>query len=838
MSVLSAKAIIRFTHLKGVKPMNHLRNAESPYLRQHADNPVDWYPWSDEALALATESERPLLLSIGYAACHWCHVMAHESFEDPEIAELMNRLFVNVKVDREERPDLDRFYQTAAHLLGASGGWPLTVFCTPEGRPFAAGTYFPPRDRAHTPGLPRVLQQVASAWQDRRQEVLRTAAQVMDAMRHLRAAELHVDERQVQTSTAQGGVSTAADARNDGSMDELALTPPRPDSNDILQRALPELLAQMDSAYGGIGSSSKFPQTAVMEVLLAAIADGSQAVTAPDGGADSGAPASAQAGTAATVTTSAAGMDGAAALQLAIDAMAHGGLRDHLAGGFHRYTVDRAWSVPHFEKMLYDNALLTLLYLHTAQRLGEPGYEEVARNTADWLLDELLLPQGGFASSLDADSGAGEGAYYVWRPSDLEPLQPDLAALARKVYGITAAGNFESGATVLHRLDDRAAATPQPEPLEFLRQTMLELRRQRPAPARDDKVIVAWNGLALSALAQLGWASDKVRYVEAARHTASFLWERSWRDGEPGRRGLLHLAAPAEPGAAAGRSADVGPAQGPATDAGAGENAAVWGFLDDYAFFGNGLIDLYNATLEPIWRQRALLVGEALVDRFLIDEGEGDLPLSYTSRRPSAGQGDDEPAAETPAARTQGRLKPYRQSMTVAAKLAAAAPYDLYDSPIPSATSAALRFLLRLDPWQEAGARRGPLATAIAARLEAVALSHPQGMAALLLACRLARRGAAEVTLGDAAAMPPVATDGNGGDTLGSWHRRLGRLYLPDVVLSVASESDSAIATTTAAGPQTSAAPWATVCRSERCSLPVHDWKALLALLPEVGTRR
>ncbi|MBV9253374.1 MAG: thioredoxin domain-containing protein, partial [Actinobacteria bacterium] len=365
---------------------NRLAGETSPYLRQHQDNPVDWYPWGEEAFSRAILEDKPILLSIGYSACHWCHVMAHESFEDPDTAKVMNDLFVCVKVDREERPDVDAVYMEAVLAMSGNGGWPMTVFITPDGRPFFGGTYFPPEPRHGLPSFVQLLQAVDEAWRERRGEILGQADQLSDA---------------ILSRTQTGGPS------------------PGEISADLLERAYGMLREQFDPEWGGFGRAPKFPQTSMLELLLRAHAH--------NGSAD----------TLQMVTTS-------------LDAMASGGIYDHLGGGFARYSVDRVWLVPHFEKMLYDQAALARVYLHAWQVTGEERYLQVLTETIDYVLRELRQPDGGFSSAEDADSEGEEGKFYVWRPEEIDAVLGDAAPAAWEWYGVTKAGNFE-GSNILHR---------------------------------------------------------------------------------------------------------------------------------------------------------------------------------------------------------------------------------------------------------------------------------------------------------------------------------------------------------------------------------------------------
>ena len=431
------------------RSVNRLADETSPYLLQHADNPVDWYPWGEEALGRARDENRPILLSIGYAACHWCHVMEHESFEDASTAAVMNEHFVNVKVDREERPDLDAVYMEAVVALSGHGGWPMTVFLTPAGEPFYGGTYYPPEPRHGLPSFRQLLDSIAEAWRDRRDDVSRAAAQLVEAVRH--SAELRP------------------------STDPL--------TEAVLSAAARNLGATFEPTYGGWGQAPKFPNAPTLEFLLRRDDDAARAMV---------------------VKT--------------LDEMAAGGMYDLLGGGFHRYSVDDRWLVPHFEKMLYDNALLAATYLHGWLVTGTERYREISSETIEYLLRELLLPEGGFASAQDADTDGVEGLTFTWTEDESVPaglLEP-----------------FEHGRSIIRGDVD-----------EETRARLFAIREQRPKPLRDDKAIASWNGLALAALAEAGRRLDRPDWLDAARRLGEFLLgPLTGRDGVCG--GAFATAAP------------------------------------------------------------------------------------------------------------------------------------------------------------------------------------------------------------------------------------------------------------------------------------------------------
>ncbi|MEV0697799.1 thioredoxin domain-containing protein [Saccharopolyspora sp. NPDC050389] len=499
---------------------NRLANATSPYLLQHADNPVDWWPWSPEAFAEARRRDVPVLLSVGYAACHWCHVMAHESFEDPDTARVMNEHFVNIKVDREERPDIDAVYMEATQAMTGQGGWPMTCFLTPEGEPFHCGTYYPTAPMGGMPSFGQLLHAVAQAWEGRGEEVRKAAARVVEQLAAQRA--------------------------------------PLPESildDEVLAGAVSRLQAEFDAAHGGFGGAPKFPPSMVLEFLLRH----HERVGMPD--------------------------DENSALELAgatCSAMARGGIYDQLAGGFARYSVDSAWVVPHFEKMLYDNALLLRVYAHLA-RIGSSLGERVTRETAEFLLHDLRTPEGGFAASLDADTEGVEGLTYVWTPDQLrEVLGPVDGEWAAELFEVTEAGTFENGASTLQLKQD----PDDPARWRRVRDSLREARDQRPQPGKDDKVVTAWNGMAITALAEAAAVLDEPSWIDAAAQAADLLLERHLVDGRlrrTSRDGLVGTAA---------------------------------GVLEDYGCFADGLLALHQATAEPRWLEAACELLDVALQQF------------------------------------------------------------------------------------------------------------------------------------------------------------------------------------------------------------------------------
>ncbi|WP_454049330.1 thioredoxin domain-containing protein [Cellulomonas sp. Marseille-Q8402] len=513
---------------------NRLARSTSPYLRQHAENPVDWYEWGEEAFAEARRRDVPLLVSIGYAACHWCHVMAHESFEDPGTAAVMNSRFVNVKVDREERPDLDAAYMAATQAMTGQGGWPMTVFATPEGDPFFCGTYFPPVPVAGRPSFGQVLDALSRAWRERRAEVRSGADELLAAL----------------------GGGGAPPPRHDVPDDADG---PALDLGAVAQvsdLAVDALAGTYDAERGGFGGAPKFPPSTTLEWLLRRHAR--------------------------------TGDDRALAMaEGTLEAMARGGMADQLGGGFARYAVDGTWTVPHFEKMLEDNAILLRVYAHWWRSTGSPLARRVVEGTADFLLRDLRTPEGAFASSLDADTAGIEGATYVWTAATLaEALGPEDAAWAADVFGVTDAGTFEAGTSVLQL---RADPAPEDEVrFERVRRALLRARAARPQPARDDKVVAAWNGLAIAGLAEAGAMLERREWVAAAVDAARVLDEVH---ALAGGDGLLRLARTSRDGA-------VGTAPG---------------VLTDYAAVAEGFGVLAGVTGDPHWAAR----GSALLDTVL-----------------------------------------------------------------------------------------------------------------------------------------------------------------------------------------------------------------------------
>lgn len=582
--------------------MNQLAHETSPYLLQHAANPVDWYPWGEAAFARARAEDKPILLSIGYSACHWCHVMAHESFENPDIAALMNAHYVSVKVDREERPDVDAIYMNALQAMTGSGGWPLTTVLTPEGKPFFCGTYYPPEDRLGHPGFPRLLSSLANVWATRRDEALEAA------------------------ETLTGQLGALALPLGEG---ELSLS--------LTTDALESLQGRFDSVHGGFGGAPKFPPHSALEFLLSRSEPKALEI--------------------ATFT---------------LDKMAAGGIYDQLGGGFARYSVDERWLVPHFEKMLYDNAQLVSRYAEAYACTAKPRYKRVVEETLAFVQRELGSPEGGFYSALDADSEGAEGKYYVWSAGEIDALLGEDTDLFKTHYGVTETGNFE-GQSILFVADDVPAlatrfslSEPEVEArLDRAKNILFQHRETRVRPGLDDKILLSWNGLMLAAWADAGRVLGREDYLTTAREAARFLRGAFYRDGT-----LLHTYK-------------------------AGE-AKVEGMLEDYTYLALGLLALYRATLEHEWLLWALELTDTVVRDFHDAESGG----FFT---------------------------------TVADSGLIVRPKDLFDAATPSGNGAAAQLLAALarytddHDWEE-------LALRTVQPLQEGMRQHPTGFASLLLA--------------------------------------------------------------------------------------------------------
>lgn len=578
---------------KSGKP-NKLINETSTYLQQHAYNPVEWYPWGEEALKRAKSEDKPVLLSIGYAACHWCHVMEHESFEDKETAKLMNENFVNIKVDREERTDLDEIYMKAVQMMTGHGGWPMTVFLTPDMKPFYGGTYFPPEDRHGLPSFKRLLAGVIDAFKNQRTEVEESSA---DITKHIRLLD-------------QLAVNSYEENDVEAALKEYI-------NYERIEAAIVPLINHFDTQFGGFGNAPKFPHT--MSIALA------MRCSLPD--------------------TTLAGSRKEQSLELvstSLDKMAYGGIQDQIGGGFARYSVDRRWLVPHFEKMLYDNALLCQVYLEGYSLLKRKYWLDVADGILEFVLRELTTADGAFYSSLDADSEGEEGKFYVWRPEDISDLLGSSdGQWVNEVYGVSAMGNFEHGTSVLHlskspeKLSEKYEITEEQfwSRLNPLRKRLLEERAKRVRPGRDEKVLTSWNSLMISAFVEGYRTIKKDLYLETAKRAARFILDNLMEGGR-----LLRTW-------------------------GAGK-AKLNGYLDDYACTAQAMLDLASVDADPVWFKTALSLAEYLLEHFLDEDGG----LFYTS--------DD------------------HEALVVR-------PKSHFDGSVPSGTSVAAFVLLRL--WKLTG---------------------------------------------------------------------------------------------------------------------------------------
>ncbi len=518
---------------------NRLADETSPYLQQHAENPVDWYPWGDEAFEKAREEDKPVLLSVGYSTCHWCHVMAHESFESHEIAGVMNQHFVNIKVDREERPDIDGVYMTAVQALTGQGGWPMTVFLTPDKKPFFAGTYFPPVDGHGRPGFPRLLETINATWSERREDIVNSAESISDQL-------------------AEAATRAAPEEAFDPTVSENAV------------RAM---LRSADDVWGGFGTAPKFPAPANLEFLLGRASRAGD----PEHG------------------------DIRAMLERTLWGMASGGMYDQIGGGFARYSVDVQWLVPHFEKMLYDNAALARVYLHAFQLFGDPEHERVVRETLTYLEREMLNDEGGFYSAQDADSEGIEGKFFLWTADQVADLLGDDAAAFNQIFGVSAEGNFYDphnpelvGRNVLSRRTDPFPRPSDPaalaERIEGWKRTLFEARARRIPPQTDDKVLTSWNGLALAAFAEAARVLGDPHLRDIAVRNARFVRERMWSGGV-----LLHTYKDGV--------------------------ARIEGMLEDYAYYGLGLMELYQLTGDREHLDWANELLDVVVERFRDTEG-------------------------------------------------------------------------------------------------------------------------------------------------------------------------------------------------------------------------
>ena len=680
-------------HPSGRKP-NRLVNEQSPYLRQHAYNPVDWYPWGEEALKRAREENKPILLSIGYSACHWCHVMERESFENETIARLMNENFVPIKVDREERPDLDQIYMDAVQLITGRGGWPLTMFLTPDGRPFFGGTYWPPEDRHGMPGFGRILAAVANAYRSGAREVSHNVEKLTEALGALSSYEPAAGEMR----------------------------------RDLAVAAARSLAGAYDSINGGIGGAPKFPNTFVFSLFLRVFAgEGDEAM--------------------------------GEMVRHTLKKMARGGIYDQIGGGFHRYSVDERWMVPHFEKMLYDNALLARLYADAGRALNEAEFLAVSREILDYVLREMTSPEGGFYSSQDADSEGEEGKFFLWTLREVERIVgPDLAPIAERYFDITEEGNFEQR-NILHRTIEPADAARMfgktEEEIESaiatIRAKLLAARNQRVHPGRDEKILTAWNAMMISAFAEGYRAHHEPRYLEAARRAAEFILRTMW-DGRALKRSYK--------------------------DGVARFNA----YLEDYALLAGAMLDMYQASLDSAWLERARMLADVILDRFL-DRQKGG--FYFTS--------DD------------------HEALITRSKAA-------FDGSTPSGNSAAVMALLRIGEYTGEDRYRAEAERTLKLFREFIE-KQPFGFSHMLEAVDLYHRGPTEVVL---------AGERNSAE-FREWMDRLGLLYVPNLALFAADSGGSIerLPEQVRGKTQRDGQLTAYVCRDRTCSAPITDFKEL-----------
>jgi len=704
------------THAAGAA--NRLIHETSPYLLQHAHNPVEWYPWGPEALRRAQAEDKPILLSVGYSACHWCHVMAHESFEDPETAGLMNELFVNIKVDREERPDIDAIYMEAVQAMTGHGGWPMTVFLTPEGKPFYGGTYFPPTPRQGMPGFRQVMLAIAEAWRERRRELESAGERLADALN--RSAALQAAET--------------------------------PLNQQVLDRAVQGLLRSYDRFNGGFGDAPKFPQPMNLDFLLVAYGRTHD-------------PATLQAVT-HTLTK-----------------MAWGGIYDQLGGGFHRYSTDDLWLVPHFEKMLYDNAQLARTYLHAWQVTGNPLFRRIVEETLDYVTREMTDPAGGFYSAQDADSEGEEGKFFLWRPAEVTALLgAEDARLFSAYYGVTARGNFHEGgpgANILHIQRDAAVVAADlgvsverlMAAVERGRNVLFEARTQRIAPGRDDKVLAEWNGLMLHAFAEAGAALDRPDYTATARRAARFLLREmiqeagSWKLEAESRDTQLPASVRSE--AAPIRLCRTYKAG----------RAHLNAYLEDYAAVALGLVALYQVTFEREWLEAAAALAQTIDANFRDPERGGFFQTS-----------DDH---ETLVARRK----------------------DFIDSAIPSGNSLAAELFLRLSRLLDLPEGVADAEGIMQVMADAMS-QQPGAFGRLLCALELYLHPGVEIALvGDPAAAETRAL-------LAEVYAR----FLPNSVIALAAPGDAGTGERIpllAGRGMVDGRPTAYVCRNYVCNLPV-----------------
>ena len=705
---------------------NRLIHETSPYLLQHAHNPVDWHPWGEEALAKATAEDKPIFLSIGYSACHWCHVMEHESFEDEETAALMNQWFVNIKVDREERPDLDAIYMDAVQAITGQGGWPMSLWLTPEGKPFHGGTYFPKEPRYGMPSFQQVLRAAADAYRTRREQV----------------------DGQAQRLTAmlQRTASLSADGGDLGA--------------ETLEEAVEHLHQYFDHEDGGFGAQPKFPQPMTLDFLL-------------------------------TQYQRTGDLDVLFMAELTLEKMAHGGIYDQLGGGFHRYSVDAYWLVPHFEKMLYDNAQLLRTYLHAWQVTSRPLYRRVLDETIDYVLREMTAPAGGFYSTQDADSEGHEGKFFVWTPQEIEAiLDPHTAAIFETYYGVSDRGNFE-GQTILNigrSIENvaerfRISAAEVEQALVVARSVLFAEREKRIKPGRDEKILTEWNGLMIHALAECGAVLGRADAVAAAEKAARFVLEnmsqadgrlyRSYKGEVSDELSIVNrqLSIVNEATQHAARNA---------------QPARFNAYLEDYAAFSRALIALYEATFDLRWLGEATRLTQLMFEQFHDAAGGGFFQTGVDHEQLVA------------------RRK------------------DVIDNAIPSGNSLAAEVLLRLAVFLNQDEYRREAARILLMMKEAMA-SQPTGFGRLLCVLDMFLASSREIAIVGDPADPATV------ELLGAVRRR----YLPHTVLALKRPGEESLLPLLEGRDLIAGQPAAYVCENYTCKLPVTTPEALARLLEE-----
>ncbi len=677
---------------------NRLAHETSPYLLQHAHNPVDWYPWGEEALTKARAENKPIFLSIGYSACHWCHVMEHESFENEQTAALMNELFVNIKVDREERPDLDSIYMEAVVAISGQGGWPMSVFLTPDGAPFYGGTYYPPTPRYGMPNFEHVLKTVAHVYHHQKDDVLNNSTVLLNRM------------------------GTGWPLQSGGSLDPA-----------VPELAVQSLTRTFDRTHGGFGSAPKFPQPMTYDFLLRAYYRHRRPSLLE-------------------------------MVELTLRHMAHGGMYDQLGGGFHRYSVDSVWLVPHFEKMLYDNALLARLYLHAYQLTGQPFYRRIVEETLDYIAREMTHPDGGFYSTQDADSEGEEGKFFLWTPAEIEAILGQTEGrIFCRVYDVGTPGNFE-GQSILNlpRPLEQAAQelSIPPDQLERRlsdsRAKLFAQREKRIKPSRDEKIITAWNGLMLAALAEAGRVLERNDYITLATRNAEFVLSTMKKEGR------LFRTWKAESG-----------------------QAKLMGYLEDYAFYADGLLALYQTTFNPRWFQEARALMDVTLNHFQ-DKGNGGFFDTADDHEPLITR-----------------------------------PKNLQDNATPCGNSMAARTLLLLTAYTGQDKYAAPALTALTA-VQSHMSQYPAAFAHWLGALELALASPKEVAI--------IGPAGRA-DTAALFQTAL-RPYRPNQVVAQASQGDTAAhPELVEARPMREEQATAYVCQHFACKQPVTTPTELAALL-------